>query len=189
MYNLKIVSKWHSLIGLFPITSHSFSALSILTILLDKCQTKSFNDMNILIKVIKIIVCVYDSCFFCVCYVLEISKINPQKLWKSQLRKTEIILVATMRFASKITPSVCFYVSCCSSWTTSIENLNALNVCFHNSSCSLFTRSVKNLSNKLFAVINICYKKNCFFRDSTCSLRCMGNTKNWNIKGLYFPLT
>ena len=29
-----------------------FSALSILTILLDKCQTKSFEDMNILIKAI-----------------------------------------------------------------------------------------------------------------------------------------
>ena len=34
---------------LLQIAAH-FPALSILTILLDKCQTKSFEDMNILIK-------------------------------------------------------------------------------------------------------------------------------------------
>ena len=37
---------------IFPINNHSFSALSILTILLSKCLMKRFEDMNILIKAI-----------------------------------------------------------------------------------------------------------------------------------------
>ena len=35
----------------FPINGRSFSALPILTILLDKCLTKSFEDMNILMNI------------------------------------------------------------------------------------------------------------------------------------------
>ena len=41
-----------SRLGFFLQMSAHFSALSILTILLDKCPTKSFEDMNILIKAI-----------------------------------------------------------------------------------------------------------------------------------------
>ena len=41
-----------SRLGFFLEIAAHFPALSILTILLDKCQTKSFEDANILIKAI-----------------------------------------------------------------------------------------------------------------------------------------
>ena len=59
LYSLKIVHKWRSIIDPFLANhcsafsySRSFScSLSLLTILLDKCQMKSFENINISIKV------------------------------------------------------------------------------------------------------------------------------------------
>ena len=44
-----------SRLGFFLQIAAHFPTLSILTILLDKCQTKSFEDMNFLIKSMKIV--------------------------------------------------------------------------------------------------------------------------------------
>ena len=49
--NLKVVHKRRSLIDPFPANHCPLPPLSILMIPLDKCQIKSFNDNNILIKV------------------------------------------------------------------------------------------------------------------------------------------
>ena len=57
VYSLRIVHKWRSLIGTLPGNHYwlfsaaaPFPATSILTILLDKCHVKSFDEINIWLK-------------------------------------------------------------------------------------------------------------------------------------------
>ena len=61
VFSLKIVHKWCSLIDSFPV-------LSILSILLDKGQIKSFEDINILIKIelfcLKTVFCFWKKLLF-----------------------------------------------------------------------------------------------------------------------------
>ena len=82
--SLQIVHKWCCLTDPFPVNhcsaffnSAPFPALSILTIFLDKCQMKSLEDINILIRVK--LFCLKNS-FFEKKKILNI-KMNPERFF------------------------------------------------------------------------------------------------------------
>ena len=92
VYSWRIVHKWRSLIGTLPGNHYwlfsiaaSFPATSILTILLDKCYLKSFEDIIVLIKMKLFCLKMFKKRFFGKsCYL------NKNMFLKIKLKKTAI---------------------------------------------------------------------------------------------------
>ena len=104
--SLQIVHKWCCLTDPFPanhcsafFNSAPFPALSILTIFLDKCQMKSLEDINILIRVK--LFCLKNS-FFEKKKILKI-KMNPERFffWKENFCMDKNFFLEKILFRKK----------------------------------------------------------------------------------------